>query len=157
MVKVEIVVNGVKYELEVKANELLINTLREKLGLKSVRYGCGIGECGNCTILVNGEPILACLTLTVEVNGFEVTTVEGLSKEVLTDIQKAFIEEGAIQCGYCTPAYVIMANYILRENPSPEVDFIKESLKGILCRCTGYINIIKAIRKVSLTRRTNMG
>lgn len=152
MVKVWFRVNGELVELNVKPNELLINTLRERLKLTSVKYGCGIGECGNCTVLVNGEPVLACLTLTADVNGAEVVTVEGLSRNGLTEVQKAFTEEGAIQCGYCTPAFVLMAEYLLREKPSPTIADVKEYLKGVLCRCTGYINIFKAVLKAAQKR-----
>jgi carbon-monoxide dehydrogenase small subunit len=149
VVRVSFRVNGEPVELDVKPNELLINTLREKLGLTSVRYGCGIGECGNCTVLVNGEPVLSCLTLTVDVDGCEVLTVEGLSKRVLTRVQKAFIEEGAVQCGYCTPAFILMAEYLIRSKQEPSIDDVREYLKGVLCRCTGYVNIFKAVLKVS--------
>ena len=149
MVRVSFRVNGEPVELDVKPSELLINTLREKLGLTSVRYGCGIGECGNCTVLVNGEPVLACLTLTVDVDGCEVLTVEGLSKRELTRVQKAFIEEGAVQCGYCTPAFILMAEYLVRSKAEPSIDDVREYLKGVLCRCTGYVNIFKAVLKAS--------
>lgn len=152
MVRVSFRVNGEPVELDVSPRELLINTLRSRLGLTSVKYGCGIGECGNCTVLVNGEPVLACLTLTVDVDGKEVTTVEGLSRSGLTDVQRAFIEEGAIQCGYCTPSFVIMAEYLLREVPNPALSDVREYLKGVLCRCTGYINIFRAVLKAAKYR-----
>jgi carbon-monoxide dehydrogenase small subunit len=152
MVRVSFRVNGELIELDVAPRELLINTLRSKLGFTSVKYGCGIGECGNCTVLVNGEPVLACLTLTIDVDGKEITTVEGLSKSGLTSVQKAFIEEGAIQCGYCTPSFVLMAEYLLREIPNPTLNDIREYLKGVLCRCTGYINIFRAVFKAAKAR-----
>jgi carbon-monoxide dehydrogenase small subunit len=152
MVKVAFKVNGEHIELDVSPRELLINTLRSKLGLTSVKYGCGIGECGACTVLVNGEPVLACLTLTVDVNSKDIITVEGLSKNGPTDIQRAFIEEGAIQCGYCTPGFIIMAEYMLREVPNPTISDVKEYLKGNLCRCTGYINIFRAVLKAAKSR-----
>jgi carbon-monoxide dehydrogenase small subunit len=152
MVKVAFKVNGEHIELDVSPRELLINTLRSKLGLTSVKYGCGIGECGACTVLVNGEPVLACLTLTVDVNSKDIITLEGLSKSGLTDIQRAFIEEGAIQCGYCTPGFIIMAEYMLREVPNPTISDVKEYLKGNLCRCTGYINIFRAVLKAAKSR-----
>ncbi|MEM4561920.1 MAG: (2Fe-2S)-binding protein [Desulfurococcaceae archaeon] len=152
MVRVSLKVNGRDVTLDVKPNELLMNTLRTKLGLTSVKYGCGIGECGNCTVLVNGVPVLACLTLTVDVDGAEVLTVEGLSEKQLTEVQRAFVEEGAIQCGYCTPAFVIMAEYLLRENPNPTTDDIRRYLSGVLCRCTGYINIVRALQKLTIRR-----
>jgi len=145
-------VNGELIELDVSPRELLINTLRDRLKLTSVKYGCGIGECGACTVLVNGEPVLACLTLTVDIDGKEVTTVEGLSRNSLTSVQEAFIEEGAIQCGYCTPGFVIMAEYLLREVPNPTITDIREYLKGNLCRCTGYVNIFRAVLKAAKYR-----
>ena len=117
MVKTRFKINNEETEIDVKPNELLINTLR-KLGYTSVKYACGIDECGNCTVLVDGEPVLSCLVLTVDVNGREVVTLEGLSREKLTLVQRTFIEEGAIQCGYCTPAFVLMSEYLLRENPN---------------------------------------
>jgi len=152
VVRVSFRVNGEPVELDVSPRELLINTLRSRLGLTSLKYSCGIGECGNCTVLVNGEPVLACLTLTVDVDGKEVTTVEGLSGSGLTDVQRAFIEEGAIQCGYCTPSFVIMAEYLLREVPNPTLSDVREYLKGVLCRCTGYINIFRAVLKAAKYR-----
>ncbi len=152
MVKVVFRVNGEPIELDVSPRELLINTLRSKLGLTGVKYGCGIGECGACTVLVNGEPVLACLTLTVDVNGKDVVTVEGLSKNGLTDVQRAFIEEGAIQCGYCIPGFIIMAEYMLREISNPTLSVVREYLKGNLCRCTGYINIFRAVLKAAKYR-----
>ncbi len=154
--KVEFVLNGKKVVVDVEPNELLINTLRDKLGVKSVKYACGIGECGNCTVLIDGEPVLSCLTLTVDVNGREVVTDEGLSREGLTKLQKAFIEEGAFQCGYCTPAFILMGEYLLREKQNPSIEDVKEYLKGVLCRCTGYINIFKAVLKTS-SRREDSG
>jgi len=148
MVKVSFRVNGTPVELDVEPNEILLNTLRNRLGLTGVKYACGIGECGACTVLIDGEPALSCLTLTVDVNGREVTTVEGLtSTRELTVVQKAFMEEGAIQCGYCTPGFIVMAEYMRRKGIEPSDENIREYLKGNLCRCTGYVNIVKAVRK----------
>lgn len=147
--KVSFILNGEKVEVDVKPNELLLNTLRHRFGLTSVKYGCGIGECGNCTVLIDGEPALACLTLTVDVDGREVLTVEGLSQKGLTRVQTALIEEGGIQCGYCTPAFVLMGEYLLREHKKPSIEQVREYLKGVLCRCTGYVNVIKAVIKAS--------
>lgn len=149
MVSVRLRVNGKVVELDVKPNELLINTLRSKLGLTSVKYGCGIGECGACTVLLDGEPVLACLILTVDADGKEITTVEGLSAESLTEVQKAFIEEGAVQCGYCTPAFVLLSEYALRKIRQPNAEELKRYLSGVLCRCTGYINILKAVKRLA--------
>lgn len=149
MVRVSFRLNGEQVTIDVRPEELLINTLRKRLGITSVRYGCGIGECGGCTVLVNGEPMLACLILTVDVDGCDIVTVEGLSKDQLTDVQRSFIEEGAIQCGYCTPALILMSEYLLREKPNPTVEDIREYIKGVLCRCTGYVNVIKAVQRAS--------
>ncbi len=142
--------NGRDVEVDVEPNELLINVLRERLGITSVKYGCGIGECGACTVLVDGEPVLSCLTLAVEVDGREVVTVEGLVGDpVYEALKKAFIEEGAIQCGYCTPGFLVVSTWLLRENPCRSIDEFRELLRGNLCRCTGYINILKAVARVS--------
>lgn len=148
--KIELIVNGARKMVDVMPNELLINVLREKLGLTGTKYGCGIGECGACTVMVDGEPVLSCLTLAVEVAGREIKTIEGIAMDGRLDpIQEAFIEEGAIQCGYCTPGFIITAKALLNENTSPSREEIIEYIKGNLCRCTGYINIIKAIQKAS--------
>ncbi len=148
--KITFKVNGEPVTLDVKPNELLINVLRDKLKLTGTKYVCGIGECGACTVLLDGEPILSCLTLAVDVNGREVTTIEGISKgDELSEVQEAFVEEGAIQCGYCIPGFIIMGEYLLRTKQKPTEDEIKEYLRGNLCRCTGYVNIIKAIKKAS--------
>jgi len=140
--------NGEEIRLTVRPNELLINVLRERLHLTGTKYWCGIGECGACTVLVDGEPVLACLTLAVDVDGREVTTIEGLGEE-LTPVQRAFIEEGAIQCGYCTPGMILMAESLLRENPNPTEEEIRDYIRGNVCRCTGYVNIVRAIRKAA--------
>jgi len=141
--------NGKPIVVNVKPNELLINVLRDKLGVKSVKYGCGIGECGACTVLVNGEPVLSCLTLAVDVNGKEVVTVEGLAKNNLLDpVQKALLETNAIQCGFCTPGFIIMVKKLLEENPKPTIEEAKEYLRGNLCRCTGYVNILRAVKRL---------
>ncbi|MCF8885673.1 MAG: (2Fe-2S)-binding protein [Nitrososphaerota archaeon] len=148
--KIRIIVNGVERELEVEPNELLINVLREKLRLTGTKYGCGIGECGACTVHVNGEPVLSCLTLAVEVDGKEITTIEGLGKDgELDPIQEAFIEEGAVQCGYCTPGFIMTAKALLNEKINPTREEIIDYIKGNLCRCTGYVNIVKAIQKAA--------
>ena len=142
--------NGRPVNIEVKDNELLINVLRDRLGVLSPKYGCGIGECGACTVLLDGEPVLSCLTLAIEVDGREITTVEGLAKDgKLHPVQEAFIEEGAIQCGYCTPGFILVAKRLLEEVRNPSEDMIREYVRGNLCRCTGYVNIISAIKRAS--------
>ena len=149
-VKISFKLNGRYVEVDVEPNELLINVLREKFGLTGVKYGCGIGECGACTVLVDDEPVLSCLTLATDVNGKNVITIEGLAEDKELDtLQKAFLEEGAIQCGYCIPGFIIIAKKLLEENPNPDVEEIMDYIRGNLCRCTGYINILKAIIKAS--------
>lgn len=149
--KIKIKVNGKGHELSVKSNELLLNVLRDKLGLLGTKYGCGTGDCGACTVMINDEPKLSCLTLAVTVDGAEITTIEGIATNgKLHPIQKAFVKHGAIQCGFCIPGIIIMAKSFLEENPRPTDEEIKAALKGHMCRCTGYVNIIKAIKAASV-------
>lgn len=143
---IEFVINKKPRKLSVEPKELLLNVIREDLGLTGAKYGCGTGECGACTVLVDGEPILSCLTLAVTVDGKEIVTAEGIAGDKLHPVQEAFLEHGAIQCGFCTPAMVVMAKALLDENPNPAEEEIREHLKGTLCRCTGYTNIVKAIK-----------
>ncbi len=146
---IEFTVNGLKRRIEVEPNELLINVIRGKLGLTGTKYGCGIGECGSCTVLIDGEPALSCLTLAIEVDGREIVTIEGIAENELNHIQEAFLDQGAVQCGFCTPGMIIMAKYLLNKKRNPTEKEIKEHIKGNLCRCTGYINIIKAIKEAA--------
>ncbi len=144
---ISFILNGRRVTVEVEPNELLLNVLREKLGVLGPKYACGIGECGACTVLVDGEPVLSCLTLAVDVDGKTVTTIEGLAKDGELDlIQKAFLEASAIQCGYCTPGFIMVAKKLLEENPNPTEEEIRDYIRGNLCRCTGYVNIVKAIK-----------
>ena len=148
--KIRFKLNGREVEAEVEPNTLLLNLLRERFHLTGAKYGCGIGECGACTVLLDGEPILSCLTLAVEVDGREVTTIEGLAEDgKLHPLQRAFLEEGAVQCGFCTPGMILTAKALLEENPNPSEDEIREYLKGNLCRCTGYVNIVKAVKRAA--------
>ena len=141
--------NGRSVETEVKPEMRLIDLLREDFNLTSVREGCGQGECGACTVIMDGQAVNACLILAAQVNGCQVTTTEGLIKGgELDPLQKAFVEEGAIQCGYCTPGMIMSAKALLSENKNPTLDDIKEALSGNLCRCTGYEKIFRAINKV---------
>jgi len=149
-VRIRFKLNGREVEAEVEPNTLLLNLLRERFHLTGAKYGCGIGECGACTVLLDGEPILSCLTLAVEVDGREVTTIEGLAEDgELHPLQRAFLEEGAVQCGFCTPGMILTAKALLDENPNPSEEEIREYLKGNLCRCTGYINIVKAVKRAA--------
>ena len=140
-------VNGEMHETMVEPNALLINVLREELGLIGTKYSCGLGQCGSCTVLVNGEPVLSCLTLAVAVDGADITTIEGVADRdgILDPLQDAFLDHGAIQCGYCTPGMVLMGKDLLNKNPSPTEVEIREHIKGNLCRCTGYNGIVRAI------------
>jgi aerobic-type carbon monoxide dehydrogenase small subunit (CoxS/CutS family) len=149
MRKLEFVLNGEKRKVEVEDNTLLLNLIRDDLGLTGTKYVCGIGECGSCTVMVGGEPLLSCLTLALDVDGKEVTTIEGLSDGGLTDVQDSLIREGGVQCGFCTPGMVMVAESLLKANPHPTEEEIRRRLAGNLCRCTGYSNIVKGIKAVS--------
>lgn len=145
--EIEFTINGKKKKVLVRPKDLLLNVIRDELGLKGTKYGCGTGECGACTVLIDGKPVLSCLTLAVAVNGREITTIEGIgTDENLHPIQQAFIETGAIQCGYCTPGMIISAKALLDRNPNPSEEEIRQAIKGNLCRCTGYVKIIAAIQ-----------
>jgi carbon-monoxide dehydrogenase small subunit len=138
--------NGTQEIREVRSNLTLLRFLREQLGVMGVKSGCDTGECGACTVLLDGEPVNACLVLAVEVDGGEVITVEGLSTEdVLDPLQQAFIDYNGIQCGFCTPGILISAKALLDRNPHPDRAEIKDALRGNLCRCTGYVRIIDAV------------
>ncbi len=147
--------NGREVSTKIRPNLLLVDLLRDVLNLKGTKVGCREGECGACTVLVNGEPVNSCILPAMKVSGQSVTTIEGLSKEdELDPIQEAFVDEGAIQCGFCTPAMVLTAKALLGKNPHPDESQIRQSLSGVLCRCTGYRKIVKAVQKASLNRRS---
>lgn len=146
--KISCTVNGRQTELEINAGETLLEVLRTRLHLTGAKEGCGVGECGACTVLVDGEPINACLYLGVWVDGCAVLTVEGLAeKGELSGVQKAFISEGAVQCGFCTPGFVMSATAMQNSGKSFTADEIKQELAGNMCRCTGYQHIINAVNK----------
>jgi xanthine dehydrogenase iron-sulfur cluster and FAD-binding subunit A len=144
---IQLTVNGAPHHFSVKPNELLLNVLRERLHLTGAKYGCGLGECGACTVHVDGVPTLGCLTLAVAADGREVTTVEGLQGRdgELDPLQEAFVEQAAFQCGYCTPGMLMMTKRLLAEIPSPSEDDIRDYLKGNRCRCTGFAAIVRAV------------
>ncbi len=144
---ITITVNGEREQLDVPANMTLLQLLRDRLALSGTKNGCEAGECGACTVLLDGEPVNSCMVLAVEADGHEVTTVEGLAKNgQLTALQEAFIEHNAVQCGFCTPGMLISAHALLQRNPRPTEDEIKAALVGNLCRCTGYVRIIRAVQ-----------
>ncbi len=143
-------INGEPYEVAVKPNMTLLDLLREKIGLTGTKKGCDTGQCGACTVLLDGIPINSCLVLAVDVNGREVLTIEGLSKNgQLHPLQESFIREGAVQCGYCTSGMLLSAKALLDENPTPTEEEVKTGIAGNLCRCTGYVRIVKAILEVA--------
>ena len=142
----ELVVNGEPHGVAIAPERTLLEVLREDLDLTGTKHGCELGECGACTVLVDGEPRLSCLTLAVEAEGREITTVEGLASENgLHPLQRAFVELSAAQCGYCTPGMLLTAKALLDKNPSPSRDETKQALAGNLCRCTGYVKILEAV------------
>jgi len=145
--EVALTVNGIVRRLSVAPNELLLNVLRERLSLTGSKYGCGIGECGACTVHIDGEPMLSCLTLAISAHGRNIVTVEGLQGPdgELDPLQEAFIEHSASQCGYCTPGMLMTAKKLLKENASPTEEQVRDYLKGNLCRCTGYASIVRAV------------
>jgi carbon-monoxide dehydrogenase small subunit len=149
-VKVHLKVNGLDYETEVEPRRTLLELIRGDLELTGTKEGCGLGECGTCTVLLDGKPIKSCITLAVQADGHEVTTIEGLEKSdgTLHPLQQAFIDHGAIQCGFCTPGMVLSAKALLDENPNPSEQEVREAIAGNLCRCTGYQKIVEAILAV---------
>jgi carbon-monoxide dehydrogenase small subunit len=145
--KITVKINGGFEQVEVPSNMTLLSMLREKLAMTGTKNGCAAGECGACTILMNGEPVNSCMVLAVEADGAELVTVEGLAKEGELDvIQKTIIDKGGVQCGFCTPGILISAKALLMRNPNPSEAEIREALVGNLCRCTGYIRIIEAVQ-----------
>lgn len=148
--EIELNVNGKKRRVSVHPNELLLNVIRDDMALTGTKYGCGIGECAACTVLIDGQAMLACLILAVSAEGKEITTIEGLAKKNgISDIQQSFIDHSAIQCGFCTPGMVMTSQALLNENPSPTEDEIRDYLRGNHCRCTGYTAIVKAVQAVA--------
>lgn len=148
--EIEITINGRKRQFDVEPNKLLLNLVRDELYLTGTKYGCGIGECGACTVHMDGQAVLACMVLAVDADGRSVTTIEGVADgDKLDPVQEAYIEEGAIQCGFCTPGFIMTTKALLKENPDPSEGEIREYLKGNYCRCTGYVNIIKAVQSAA--------
>ncbi len=147
---ISVTVNGGKEYLDVPSNMTLLQMLREKLALTGAKNGCSAGECGACTVLVDREPVNSCMVLAVEVDGAEIVTVEGLAHEDrLAPLQEAFVEHNAVQCGFCTPGMLISAHALLERIPHPTEKEVREALVGNLCRCTGYLRIVRAVQRTA--------
>ena len=151
--KLSFTVNGKKYELNIKPNRTLAQVLREDLGLYGTKIGCEEGECGACTVIIDGKSVTSCLMLAVQANGREIMTIEGLQNDdgTLHPIQEAFAKSGAVQCGYCMPGMILSTKALLDKHPSPNEEQIREGLTGNLCRCTGYQKIFEAVNTAAET------
>jgi carbon-monoxide dehydrogenase small subunit len=148
--KIIIRVNGKPKSFDVEPNTLLLNLVRDGMLLTGAKYGCGVGECGACTVLLDGESVLACMVLAVDADGRNVETIEGLGEyDSLNPIQEAYLEEGAVQCGFCTPGFIMSTKALLSEKSQPTETEIREYLKGNMCRCTGYVNIVRAVQSAA--------
>ena len=149
--RIRLRVNGEEYDLEVKVSRTLLDVIREDIGLTGTKKGCDTGDCGACTVLIDGKPVTSCLVLAVDAQGKEILTIEGLSSDPLHlhPLQDAFLKYGAVQCGYCTPGMILSAKALLERNPHPTEQEIKVAIAGNLCRCTGYVKIVEAIKAVA--------
>ena len=157
---IEFTLNGKATSVDAPAHRLLLDLLRDEIGMTGTKEGCGTGDCGACTVYLNGKPVNSCLVLTGELAGADVVTIEGLKEgDAYHPIQAAFIEDGGAQCGYCTPGMLMMAKSFLEENPNPTDDEIRFALSGNLCRCTGYVKIVEAVQDAAaeLRRRAAEG
>ena len=155
---VKFCVNNEPVELTVSGSETLLHVLREKLGYTGTKEGCGAGECGACTIILNGKAVTSCIVLAVEAEGAQITTVEGLSKNgKLSILQEEFVSQDALQCGFCTPGFLMSTRALLDQNPNPTDEEIVEVLSGNLCRCTGYIPILQAVKRTAERERKELG
>jgi carbon-monoxide dehydrogenase small subunit len=147
---IQLRVNGELYEVAVHPHWTLLEVLREELDLTGAKKGCDAGDCGGCTVILDGKPVVSCLTLAVEADGRDILTIEGLAQNgQLHPIQNAFVEHGAIQCGFCTPGVIMSAKALLDENPNPTEEEVRQAIAGNLCRCTGYVKIVEAILAAS--------
>ncbi len=152
--RITLTVNGETEQVDVPSQMTLLQMLRDKLALTGTKNGCNAGECGSCTVLLNGEPINSCMVLAVECQAAEVVTVEGLAKDgVLDPVQQTIIDHGGVQCGFCTPGILISSRALLDRNPDPTEDDVREALVGNLCRCTGYLRIVDAVQDAAARQR----
>jgi aerobic carbon-monoxide dehydrogenase small subunit len=155
-VPVSVTVNGARYAREVEPRDLLVYFLREDLGLTGTHVGCDTSQCGACTVLLDDRPVKSCTVFAVQMDGREIATVEGLARNgVLTPLQEAFWNDHGLQCGFCTPGFLMTATALLQQNPNPTEAEIRKGLEGNLCRCTGYANIVKAVQTASQARPTD--
>ncbi len=144
---INLTINGIEHEISVSPNQTLLDLLRYDLGLTGTKKGCDLGDCGSCTVIVDGKPVSSCLVLAVKANGKDILTIEGLeTEEALHPIQQSFIDHGAIQCGFCTPGMILSGKALLDQNPNPDESDIRMAISGNLCRCTGYQKIVAAIK-----------
>ena len=149
MPEIHFILNHENRAVRVEPNETLLEVLREKLGVKSPKCGCDRGDCGACNVLLNGKSVRSCLILAIEIDGQEIITVEGISRDGLSKVQEAMIDNNAFQCGFCAPGIIISTTELLDNNPHPTMNEIKEALSGNLCRCTGYLPILEAVQKAT--------
>jgi carbon-monoxide dehydrogenase small subunit len=154
MKQIKVTVNGILYELSVQPWETLLAVIRERLGLTGTKEGCGLGECGACTVIMDGKTVNSCLVLAVEVDNRVITTIEGLANgDELHPIQEAFIKCGGLQCGFCTPGMIMSTKALLEQNPSPDEGDIRKAIAGNFCRCTGYTKIIESVKVAAKNTR----
>lgn len=152
---INLIINNKPYEIAVATNKTLTQVLRDDLNLLGTKEGCGLGDCGACTVILNGRPVNSCLVLAVQADGCEIETIEGVAPDgkAFHPIQQAFVDQGAIQCGFCTPGMILSAKSLLEKNPKPTEEEIREAISGNLCRCTGYQKIVEAIQVASKTMK----
>ncbi|MBN1266630.1 MAG: (2Fe-2S)-binding protein [Anaerolineales bacterium] len=156
MINITLTINGIVRTLAVLPEERLLDVLRDRLGLMGTKEGCGSGDCGACTVLMNGRPVTSCMVLAATVDQADILTIEGLEQDgKLHPLQQAFIDEGAVQCGFCTPGMILSSLALLQENPDPDEEAIKRAIAGNLCRCTGYARIFAAIKTAALRMRSD--
>jgi carbon-monoxide dehydrogenase small subunit len=151
--EISFTLNGNEVSVAVSPDEKLLDVLRDTLGVTSPKYGCGKGECGACTVLMNGKTVRSCIMLAVQADQCEIVTLEGFQKNGMTDIQETFLKHNAFQCGFCAPGFILSTDELLRENPEPNEEEIRDALAGNLCRCTGYKNIIEAVEEMVENRK----
>ena len=153
---IQLTVNGNSHNVMIQDNQILLDVLRERLGFVGTNEGCSEGECGACTVIMDGKTVNSCLVLAADADGSTIETIEGQSvNDQLSEVQQAFVEAGAIQCGFCTPGMIMSSTNLLRKNPNPSDDEIKEAMAGNLCRCTGYVKILQAVKIAAERRRNN--